>query len=56
VRSHYEIVRKSKEVKRQAMIHDLLMLGITEYQGRKLEDLDYYDLRSALSVRMACIE
>lgn len=56
MRAAYEKVRLSQESKRQILISDLLMLGITEFQDKGIENLDYYTLRHALSVHKACAE
>jgi hypothetical protein len=44
----YEKVQLTKELKRQMMIRQLLDMGITEYQGQSIYDLDYYTLRHVL--------
>jgi hypothetical protein len=44
----YEKVQLTQELKRQMMIRQLLDMGITEYQGQSIYDLDYYTLRHVL--------
>lgn len=46
----HEKVMLSNESKKQGFIQELHTLGITEFQRQRLEDLDYYTLRSALSI------
>lgn len=40
----------SQESKKQGFIQELHTLGITEFQGQSLDELDYYTLRHALTV------
>jgi hypothetical protein len=44
----YEKVQYTQELKRQMMIRQLLDMGIREYDGQSVYDLDYYTLRHVL--------
>lgn len=46
----HEKVMMSQESKKQGFIQELHTLGITEFQGQSLDELDYYTLRHALSI------
>lgn len=52
----YETVKLSNEAKRQIIISDLLMMGITDHNGRDLNTLNYYELRQLLSVKKAMMD
>jgi hypothetical protein len=45
----YEKVQLTQELKRQMMIRQLLDMGIREYDGQSVYDLDYYTLRFVLA-------
>jgi hypothetical protein len=45
----YEKVQYTQELKRQMMIRQLLDMGIREYDGQSVYDLDYYTLRYVLA-------
>ena len=47
----YEKVQLTQELKRQMMIRQLLDMGITEYEGTSVYDLDYYTLRYVLAMQ-----
>ncbi len=47
----YEKVQLTQELKRQMMIRQLLDMGITEYEGTSVYDLDYYTLRRLLATQ-----
>ena len=44
----YKAAHATQEMKRQAMIRTLLDMGITQYKGRPVRELDYYEVRHAL--------
>ncbi|MED3549986.1 hypothetical protein [Cytobacillus praedii] len=52
----YDKVMISQESRRQIFIKELRVLGITEYQNQSIDDLDYYTLRSALSIARIRVE
>lgn len=52
----YDKVMVNQESRRQIFIKELLLLGITEYQGQSTEILDYYTLRNALSIARIRVE
>lgn len=52
----YETVKLSHEAKKQIIISDLLMMGITGHNGHDLDDFDYYELRQLLSVKKAMMD
>lgn len=52
----YEKVMVSQESKRQIFIKELREKGINEYQNQSIDNLDYYTLRSALSVARIRVE
>ncbi|NNV08120.1 hypothetical protein ETC03_17815 [Geobacillus sp. MMMUD3] len=47
----YEKVQLTQELKRQMMIRQLIEMGITEYEGTPVYDLDYYTLRWLLATQ-----
>ena len=46
----YKAVNMTNELKRQAIIQDLLNIGVTEYKGKPVRELDYYEARYALAI------
>lgn len=52
----YEKVKLSNEGKKQIIISDLLMMGITDHNGHDLDQFDYYELRQLLSVKKAMMD
>lgn len=46
----YHAVNLSNDSKKQAIIHELLKLGVTEFKGRKVDELDFYEAKHALSI------
>lgn len=52
----YEKVMVSQETRRQIFIKELREMGINEYQNQSIDNLDYYTLRSALSVARIRVE
>ena len=44
----YKAAHAQQEMKRQAIIRMLLEMGITSYEGKPVQDLDYYEARLAL--------
>ena len=44
----YKAVHATKEMKRQAIIRMLLEMGVTSYEGKPVQELDYYEARQAL--------
>ena len=44
----YKAAHAQQEMKRQAIIRMLLEMGITSYEGKPVQDLDYYKARLAL--------
>ena len=44
----YKAVHATQEMKRQAIIRMLLEMGITHYEGKPVQELDYYEARQAL--------
>lgn len=49
----YTTVKISQESKKQIIIQELLALGITDYNGEDLNNLDYYSLRQILATEKA---
>lgn len=49
----FKTVKLSNEAKKQIIIQDLLMLGVTDHNGKDLNELDYYSLRQLLAVKQA---
>lgn len=46
----YEKVQFMKELKRQHVIHQLIEMGIHEYEGREIGELDYDRLKYILAL------
>jgi len=46
----YKAVNMTNELKRQAIIQDLLNIGVTEYKGKPVHELDYYEAKHALTM------
>ncbi|MDZ7370237.1 MAG: hypothetical protein ONB12_03600 [candidate division KSB1 bacterium] len=46
----YEKVQLTQELKRQMMIRQLIEMGITEYEGREIGELDYDRLKYILAL------
>lgn len=49
----YRAVNLSKELQRQDLVQRLLSLGVTEYNGKTVDELDYYEAKHALAVELA---
>jgi hypothetical protein len=52
-RLRIEKISFSQELKRQIVIRQLIDLGVHEYQGQAVYDLDYYTLRYLLTKEKA---
>lgn len=46
----YTAVNMTNELKRQAIIQDLLNLGVLDYKGKSVHELDYYEAKHALTM------
>lgn len=46
----YKAVNVTNELKRQAILQELLNLGVTEYKGKPVRDLNYYEVRHVLAM------
>lgn len=46
----YRAVNMSNELKRQAIIQDLLNMGVLDYKGKSVHELDYYEAKHALTM------
>lgn len=49
----YTTVKLSNEAKKQIIISELFVMGITDHNGKDLNELDYYSLRQLLAVKQA---
>lgn len=56
MRVRKETIKSSKEAIRQTMIHDLLVLGVTQIDGIDIHNLDYYTLRHKLAIQKTIME
>ena len=46
----YKAVHAQQEMKRQAIIRMLLEMGVTSYEGKPVQELDYYEARRAFAL------
>lgn len=46
----YRAVNMTNELKRQAIISELKNLGIFDYKGKPVHELDYYEAKHALTM------
>lgn len=46
----YKSVQHMRELQRQFVIRRLLEMGIHEYEGREIQELDYDDLKMILAL------
>lgn len=56
MRAKVQKIKLSREAERQVLIHDLLIMGVTDINGQDIHSADYYTLRHTLAVKRAITE